>query len=60
MKIFKAAFIIITDKALHPEHGGRKVPVLIIQEETRGEAIRGTSDNVLVVGIVKTKEVAIG
>ena len=54
-----AAFIIITDKALHPEHGGRKIAVLVVQEEARGEAIRGTSDNVLVVCMVKTKEVAI-
>lgn len=59
VKIFKAAFIIITNKALHPEHGGRKVAILVVQEEARGEAIRGTSDNVLVVGTVKTNKVSI-
>lgn len=37
MKIFKAAFIIITNKALHPKHGGRKVAILVVKEEARGK-----------------------
>ena len=59
-EIFKAAFIIITDKALHPKHVGRKIAVLVVKEEARGKVFLETRDNILVVGMVKTKEAAIG
>ena len=58
--MFKTTFVIVKDKSLHPEHRNRYITVFVEQTEARGEVFRGTSDNVLVVGIIKTNEVAIG